>query len=102
MKKFLFLVLLVLLFILFLPWILSSPFGKIWVEREFSKKSGFSVSIEKISWSWFGPQEFEGIAFQKDSISGTIQEMKWDLPLWKIKDWKKEIDLRGGTLFFAK
>ncbi|HLB53398.1 MAG TPA: hypothetical protein VJK48_06810 [Chlamydiales bacterium] len=102
MRKFLFLLILILLLIFFLPWILSSPFGKFLVEKEFSKKSGFTVSITKVSWSWLGPQAFEGVAFQNEAITGTVNEVKLTLPLWKIEEWRKEILIKGGTLFFSK
>lgn len=68
-------ILILILGIGFLPQILSSHVGKGAIEGYLSQKFNGKVSIEQVSLSWWGPQEFKSIRWKKKDTQIYLDKM---------------------------
>lgn len=93
-----FLALLVLLF--FLPKILSTPVGKPILEKALSRELDATVKIESVHLSWRGPQVLKHITFSGTALTGSIDELASDVPIWKIAQFGNAFLLKNGSFTF--
>lgn len=100
-RSFLILIALALLvFFFFLPKILSTPVGKPVLEKALSKELDATVKIKSVHLSWRGPQVLKQITFSGDALSGSIDELASDVPLWKITQFGNAFLLKNGSFTF--
>lgn len=92
----------VLLLFIFLPQIASTPLGKPLFVKALSAKSGAEVQVKSLKLSWFGPQVFRSVAFRRDGISGSFEELSINAPFWKFSGpfqlKNGEISYQGGRV----
>ncbi|MBX7065751.1 MAG: hypothetical protein K1X28_00830 [Parachlamydiales bacterium] len=91
-----------LLILIFIPQIASTAIGKPLFVRALAKKSQADVQVDSLKLSWFGPQVFQGVSFQRDAVSGSFQELIIEAPFWKFSGAfqlkKGEISYQGGKV----
>ncbi|MBM3184495.1 MAG: hypothetical protein FJZ64_04240, partial [Chlamydiae bacterium] len=87
----------ILLIVIFLPQILSTPLGKPFFEKTFGKTIHAQTSIGSLRLTWLGPQVLKNIRFFNEEIEGTIDELDSDVPFWKLNDLGKTFSLENGT-----
>lgn len=91
------LVILLLLFVIFLPKIASTPLGKPLFVRALGAKSQSKVEIGSLSLSWFGPQKFQQIHWTRDNINGTVEEFQIHAPFWSFTG---AFHLKNGSITY--
>lgn len=99
MRKWLILLIILLLIVVFLPQIASTPLAKPLFTKALEKKMGMKVSIDKLKFSWFGPQNFEGVRFEKEAVSGSLETFSIAAPFWSFSG---PFDLTNGELSYAQ
>jgi hypothetical protein len=74
------------LVLLFLPLIFSTQAGKKILLNIIERRSGFHLEVEKLSLSWFGSQNAEGIRAQKpqEQLFLSCGQASCNAPLWKM------------------
>ena len=72
------------------------PFKQI-VVWKFTQKVGRTVTIEKVHFSWTGPQRIEGIHIVTDEIDGKIDQMSSTVPFWKIGSYVSGLEQISGS-----
>jgi hypothetical protein len=97
MRKWFILLSLTLLVILFLPLIASTPFAKPFFVRALEAKTGAKLSIQALKLSWLGPQEFEGVQFEKEAVTGSIETFSIAAPFWSFSG---PFDLANGEISY--
>jgi len=99
MRKWIILLIIILLIVIFLPQIASTPLAKPLFTKALQKKTGAKISIEKLRFSWLGPQEFEGVRFEKEAVTGTLETFSIAAPFWSFSG---PFDLTNGEIFYAQ
>jgi hypothetical protein len=88
--------------VVFLPQILSSSFGKPFFERALGKKFNVKATIQSVHLSWFGPQALDGIEFSNPEMSGSIESLQANVPLWRLSEFGNAFELKGGSASFSR
>ncbi len=91
--------LLLLLFILFLPKIASTNLGKPLFVKALERKSQSRVEVESLHLSWLGPQDFRNVKWTHDTVTGTIEELKIQAPFWSFKG---PFQLKNGDIDYKR
>lgn len=90
--------LLIILFVIFLPRLASFSFGKNFLIRSFSQ--GKEASIQSLSLRWFGPQKMEGVKYEGEEMNVAFDSLETDLSLWTLLSLKKHpqkiLSLKGS------
>lgn len=95
MKKWIWLAPLALLLLL-VPGIASfQPLKGIFL-RAVERKVHANVTIERVRFSWFGPQKYEKIHFSTPELEGTIEQLISRTPFWNLSS-HRSFSLSGGT-----
>ena len=92
---------LLLLCLFFLPQILSSSLGKPFFERAFGKKLHANVQIGSLHLSWLGPQRLQNVSLTSPEMTGSIDEVFSDTPLWSLSQFGDSFLLKNGTFSFS-
>jgi len=87
----------ILLVVLFLPKIASTPIGKPLLVKAIEEKSGAKVEVGSLSLSWLGPQKFQEIRWTRDKLNGNLEEFQIDAPFWSFTG---PFLLKNGTLIY--
>jgi len=88
---------LILLAIVCMPYLMSlQPFKQI-VVRKFERRLGKTVKIDHIHFSWFGPQQVEGVHFTNPQIDGTIEKISSKIPFWSLGSFEANIEEISGS-----
>lgn len=96
MKKHLYLFTFILFIILgFLPYILSNPLTKSLIETKLEKKFGSKVSIQRVNFSWQGPQKLTLVTAQKNELSAVAQEVILNIPFWQVQNFESHISINN-------
>ncbi|MBF8263366.1 MAG: hypothetical protein HW387_1031 [Parachlamydiales bacterium] len=74
----------VLLFIVFFPQIASTAGGKRFFLESIQSKTHTTVTADKLTLSWFGPQQFSNLTFHSEELTGSIDELRVSVPLWSM------------------
>ncbi|MGB7977742.1 MAG: hypothetical protein WCF19_01120 [Chlamydiales bacterium] len=90
---------LILLVLIFLPKIGSTPFVKPLFVRAFEKKIEGRVEIGSLQFSWFGPQIFHNLKWDKDGVSGAANELSVAAPFWSFQG---PFTLKNGSIAYQK
>lgn len=87
----------ILLFVASFPGLFSLPLLKQIVVRKVERKVGQKVTIDKVQFSWTGPQRIQGVHITAPEISGVIQEISSNVPFWSIRSFEAGIEnIRGS------
>lgn len=86
-----------LLLLLFVPKIASTSLGKPFFEKAIEKKTHAKVTIEKLEFSWMGPQRFHHVTFTHDSVTGTVEDFAIDAPFWSFSG---PFHLKKGSIVY--
>jgi hypothetical protein len=78
--------LLVVVFIIFFPQILSTTLGKRFLTHLIEKKTHTDAEIEYLHLSWFGPQKITKLTLKSEDFQGSIESIQANVPLWKLDD----------------
>lgn len=90
----------ILIILAFLPQILSTPLGKPIFEKALARTFNASVSISTLRLSWLGPQRLQQIAISNEEISGSIDVLESDVPLWSLSQFGRTFLLKNGSFSF--
>ena len=102
MRKTLIIIPLIAILLVFIPQILSSPFGKPIFERALGKKYQAKVTIGSVHLSWLGPQIFNRIELSRPDTMGSIESIESAVPLWSISAFGNAFTLKNGVFSFPK
>lgn len=83
-----------------LPYLASVPPLKQVLIGAAEKKSGAKITIDRLRFSWLGPQKMEGVQFFTPQIDGHVTEFISDVPFWSITSMGRsivKIDASGTT-----
>lgn len=89
--------LLLVLLVGFLPKIASTSLGKSIFIRVLEQKSQMHVEINSLKLSWFGPQIFQGVKFQKEAVNGFFEELRIRAPFWTFSG---PFQLKNGEIAY--
>lgn len=101
--------LLIVLFVIFFPQILSTTVGKYLIEKKIEAKTGTDAKIGYLHLTWFGPQKISNLSMKRPDFEGLVANLQADLPLWKLDDLLKpeklvllkgDLSLQGGSFHF--
>lgn len=81
----------------FIPQIACFPIFKPIFVRALAKKSHAEVQVESLRFSWLGPQIFRGVTFQREAVSGSLEELIIDAPFWKFSG---AFQLKNGEITY--
>ncbi|MBU6447176.1 MAG: hypothetical protein KGQ49_07245, partial [Verrucomicrobia bacterium] len=81
----------------FLPQIASTRLGKPLFVRAFEKKTHAHVTSGSLKCSWFGPQVFRNVTFERDSATGSFEELSIRAPFWNFTG---AFQLKGGHIAY--
>src|SRR3989344_7927495 len=86
-----------LLLLLLLPAIASfiPPIKALFI-RAVERKLHAKIEIDRIRFSWLGPQKYEKIRFNTPELEGTIEEFDAKTPFWNLSS-HRSFSLRGGA-----
>ena len=96
MRKWLIVLSLVLLTI-FLPQIASIPLLRPIVVQALEKKSDVKVDVGSLQLSWFGPQIFRDMHFEKEDVTGSFEELRIAAPFWSFSG---PFQLKRGSIAY--
>ncbi len=99
MRKWLSLGILLLLLLIFFPQIASTPLGKPFFARKIEEKSGADVEVGSLKFSWFGPQIFRDVKFQRNSMTGSFEELHILAPFWSFSG---PFQLKNGQIAYQE
>ena len=95
MKTFISLAIILLVFVFFLPNLISTEIGNRLLNLILEKKTG--IQIESASLSWTGPQIFSGLSYIKEKKRVTAKELKIQNREFNLKN----LDIWPGFFFFG-
>lgn len=85
MKRFFIIFLsLILLLVLSLPYLASTPLTRPLLEKYIATKTDATVHLGPTRFSWTGPQIFRNIHWTKEDASGDIEELAIQAPFWSF------------------
>ncbi|HSX26675.1 MAG TPA: hypothetical protein VLE89_06685 [Chlamydiales bacterium] len=91
---------LLLLILLLIPFIASSPVGKPFFIKAFEERISGKVEIGSLHLSWFGPQVFKKVHFTNSDIEGHLEELHSNVPLWSLSRLDGAFTLKNGSFSF--
>jgi len=97
MRKWLLIFIPLLLFLIFLPKIASSPLGKPLITKAFEIKTNSQIKIGSMNLSWFGPQKFKDLNYSHDGVTGHLGELEIKAPFWSFSG---PFDLKNGQVLY--
>jgi len=86
----------------FLPRVFDTSIGKRVFEKAFSEKFDSTVQIGRVRLTWFGPQAFEKVSLSNPEMTGTIERIESDVPLWSLGRFGQAFHLENGSFAFPK
>ena len=93
---------LIILTLAFLPFILSTSFGKPFFEEALSHHFHVNVKIGSLSLNWLGPQSFHQVELSNKEINGSIQEIQSNIPFWSLSGFNNILDFFQNCIRLKK
>lgn len=87
------LILIILIFIFFLPTIASSPIGKRPILHALARKNNAKIEASSLHLTWFGPQKFKDLHYSDQNVDLSFDAISTHLPLWKFVSYLKKDNL---------
>lgn len=90
---------LVLILLIFLPKIASTPLGKPLFTKAIEAKTESEVEIGSLELSWLGPQRFKNISWKHDHVKGTLDQLEISAPFWSFSG---PFQLKNGSVLYKE
>lgn len=99
MRKYWILTFLAILLVLFaaMPYLFAIQPLKSIITKRVEKRIGGNVAIDRVRFSWKGPQKLEGVHISTAQINGVIEEVSSTVPFWQVGSFGDRIEQISGS-----
>ena len=98
MRKSVYIIILVaVLFALLFPYLLAIPPLKQILVAHLAQKTNSTIAIDRLRFSWLGPQVLQGITVSNPNMNGKIEQVVLKTPFWHLNSYPYPLALSGGS-----